>query len=354
MLHGNLLGLADGYVDVDIFFVISGYLITSIIIREIEKKQFSIIDFYERRARRILPALSVVLLATTAAAWLFMPAFLLESYAKSLVSVAVFCSNIFFYFTRGYFATASDEKPLLHTWSLAVEEQYYVFFPLLVTMLWFLGRKSLTYLIVVLSVLSLLTCQYLLAKGNIDANFYLIFSRAWELFAGSIIALTRLETRVDSLAARNVLSLLGLALAGMLVVEGIGVVLHGIPQRYHQSPYASTIQHSPKRDSGCHTGGLQYLKPGEACQYFGKRVNWVSFGDSHSVELAYALAKKLEDQGSGLVHLSFSGCPPALNFQAKQLGCSAWVNESLNYLEHKPEIQHVLLGFRYTKFLFGD
>lgn len=477
LFHANLLGLTGGYVGVDIFFVISGYLITSIIVREIEKKQFSIIDFYERRARRILPALSVVLLLTTLAAFVFMPAFLLESYAKSLVSVAVFCSNIFFYLTSGYFATASDEKPLLHTWSLAVEEQYYVFFPLMMAFLWFLGRRNLTYMMVALSILSLLSCHYLLNKGLIDANFYLIFSRAWELFAGSLIALTRLDSRVESLAMRNGLSLLGLilivyaifgfdentpfpsiyglvpvlgavmiiafsnaqtwvgqllskswmvgvglisyslylwhqpifaflrlksvgeprqeyfwagivvsmllayfsykfietpfrnkqrftrkaiftwsgiSLAVMLLVGGIGVILHGLPQRYEQNDFVASIKHSPKRDNGCHTGGNDFLKPAKACQYFGQRVDWASFGDSHTVELAYALAQGLEPQGSGLVHLSFSGCPPALRFQAKQPGCTRWVNESLAYLEGQPEIKHVLLGFRYTKFLFGD
>jgi len=113
--HAGLFGITGGYVGVDIFFVISGYLITSIILEEIEDNRFSILNFYERRARRILPALSAVLVLTTIAAFILMPANLLKSYFQSLVSVTTFSSNVFFYLTSGYFSTASDEKPLLHT-----------------------------------------------------------------------------------------------------------------------------------------------------------------------------------------------------------------------------------------------
>lgn len=181
--HGNLFGMTGGYVGVDIFFVISGYLITSILIEEIENNRFSILKFYERRARRILPALSAVLFFTTIAAFLLMPSSLLKSYSQSLVSVSTFLSNVFFYLTSGYFATASDEKPLLHTWSLAVEEQYYIFFPVLLSALFFIGKKRLALFILVLSIASLTFAQYLSFKQAVDANFYLIFSRAWELFA---------------------------------------------------------------------------------------------------------------------------------------------------------------------------
>jgi peptidoglycan/LPS O-acetylase OafA/YrhL len=121
LFHAGIAGFSGGYIGVDIFFVISGYLITSIILNEQSKNQFSIINFYERRARRILPALSVILLFTTIAAFILMPAGLSKSYFQSLASVATFSSNVFFYLTSGYFSTASDEKPLLHTWSLAVE-----------------------------------------------------------------------------------------------------------------------------------------------------------------------------------------------------------------------------------------
>ena len=97
LFHGGIGGFSGGYIGVDIFFVISGYLITTIILEEKKKNKFSIINFYERRARRILPALSVVLIATTVAAYILMPANLLKSYSLSLVSVTTFASNIFFY-----------------------------------------------------------------------------------------------------------------------------------------------------------------------------------------------------------------------------------------------------------------
>ncbi|MEE9397930.1 MAG: acyltransferase [Methylococcales bacterium] len=210
--HSGLFGITGGYIGVDIFFVISGYLITTIILDEIEKNNFSIINFYERRARRILPALSIVLIFTTIASFVLMPADLLKSYSQSLVSVAIFSSNVFFYLSSGYFSTASDEKPLLHTWSLAVEEQYYLFFPVMLSMLWRVGKKRLAYFILSLSVVSLLLSQYLSIKQFVDANFYLIFSRAWELFAGSLIAFSGLHNYSIKKSFREILGFSGLGL----------------------------------------------------------------------------------------------------------------------------------------------
>ena len=210
--HGNLFGMTGGYIGVDIFFVISGYLITSILIEEIEGGRFSILNFYERRARRILPALTAVLLFTTIAAFILMPAGLFKSYSQSLVSVSTFLSNVFFYLTSGYFSTASDEKPLLHTWSLAVEEQYYIFFPVLLSVLWFIGKKRLTLFISALTITSLLLAQYLSFKQAVDANFYLIFSRSWELFAGSLIAITGIQKFSIAKRGRDIIGSIGLTL----------------------------------------------------------------------------------------------------------------------------------------------
>ena len=158
LFHGGFSVFSGGYIGVDIFFVISGYLITSIILDEKTNNIFSIISFYERRARRILPALSIVLFFTTIAAFILMPANLLTSYSKSLFSVATFSSNVFFFLTSGYFSTAADEKPLLHTWSLAVEEQYYIFFPIIVSALWYLGKTRLIYIISAICFISLMWC----------------------------------------------------------------------------------------------------------------------------------------------------------------------------------------------------
>jgi peptidoglycan/LPS O-acetylase OafA/YrhL len=129
--HAGFDWFSGGFVGVDVFFVISGYLITSIIFSEIKTGQFSIIAFYERRCRRILPALFFVILVCLSFAWLWMLPNTLLDFSKSLISVMLYVSNLYFRNDTGYFANVAEEKPLLHTWSLSVEEQYYLFFPLL-------------------------------------------------------------------------------------------------------------------------------------------------------------------------------------------------------------------------------
>ena len=178
LFHAGIFGFSGGYIGVDIFFVISGYLITTIILDELSQNKFPIKNFYERRAKRILPALSAVLVVTTFLAFIFMPANLLKSYANSLMSVVTFTSNFHFFTTSGYFSTVSDQKPILHTWSLAVEEQFYLFFPILLSYLWVKGKKQITKIIIILSMLSLLLAHFLAVKGYADANFYLIFSHS--------------------------------------------------------------------------------------------------------------------------------------------------------------------------------
>jgi len=212
LFHAGFSVFSGGYIGVDVFFVISGYLITSIILAELKKDNFSLKRFYERRARRILPALSVVLLATSILTFIFMPPELMKSYSNSLMSVVTFSSNFHFYMSSGYFSTAAEHKPLLHTWSLAVEEQYYILFPFLLMALTKIGLSNIIKITIALTLASLLLSQYLASTQQHDANFYLIFSRAWELLVGSLIALTGISKNKASNSLRDVLGLIGLAL----------------------------------------------------------------------------------------------------------------------------------------------
>jgi len=130
LFHAGL-GVSGGFVGVDVFFVISGFLITSLILRDLDSGSFSIVDFWERRARRIFPALAVVVIVTLIAGWFLMLPFGFQVLGQSVVALTVFASNMQFWRTSGYFAPAAEENSLLHTWSLSVEEQFYLVVPLL-------------------------------------------------------------------------------------------------------------------------------------------------------------------------------------------------------------------------------
>lgn len=184
--HAGVELFSGGFVGVDVFFVISGYLITSIILTEKQEGAFSLVGFYERRARRILPALFFVMLVCVPFAWLWMLPSAMKDFSQSLVAVSVFASNIFFMDSR-YFVTAAEVKPLLHTWSLAVEEQYYLLFPLFLLMTWRLGKRWVVGILVVIAVVSLAVAQW----GSLnkpEKTFYLLPARGWELLIGVFIA----------------------------------------------------------------------------------------------------------------------------------------------------------------------
>lgn len=130
LFHAGFQSFSGGFVGVDVFFVISGYLITSIILTEKENNTFTIVNFYERRARRILPALFIVVFTCIPFAWLWLLPTDFKDFSQSIIAVVTFSSNILFWKESGYWGTENELKPLLHTWSLAVEEQYYLIFPL--------------------------------------------------------------------------------------------------------------------------------------------------------------------------------------------------------------------------------
>lgn len=208
LFHAGLTVFSGGYVGVDVFFVISGYLITSIVISELGNGDFSIARFYERRARRILPALFFVILCCIPFAWMWMLPEELKAFSQSIVAVVFFVSNILFWREEGYFAPAAELKPLLHTWSLAVEEQYYLLFPVFLMVMWRFGRNRVFWMIAATAALSLLLSEWGWRYAS-GANFYLAPTRAWELLAGSMCAFW-LSTNPQRTS--NALSLAGLAL----------------------------------------------------------------------------------------------------------------------------------------------
>lgn len=186
--HAGFVFFSGGYIGVDVFFVISGYLITTIMIKDLELERFSLVSFYERRVRRILPALYFLLVFTTIVAIVvYLPRDLLD-YFKSLFSVIVYGSNIFFWLDADYFATDSDLLPLLHTWSLSVEEQFYLLFPLLLASLFRFGT-TVVYGVIGSIVIVSLTVSIWAGVVNPEMSFYLLPSRAWELGVGCMGAL---------------------------------------------------------------------------------------------------------------------------------------------------------------------
>ena len=232
--HLKMAGFSGGFIGVDIFFVISGFLITSIIVRELNEDRFSLIKFWERRIRRILPVLFVVLLATTIASYfitLFPPDF--TNFGQSLAAQGLLLVNIFFMRTGDYFAAPSDVVTLLHTWSLAVEEQFYVVFPLVLLLIFKLKKQLLVPLLTFFGILSLAYSLYLVNENpnnafsvpfiphvwgganNANAGFYFPLARAWELIAGALLATSSLKIK-NKVAAESV------------ALIGIGTIFFGI------------------------------------------------------------------------------------------------------------------------------
>lgn len=209
LYHAGFTALPGGFMGVDIFFVISGYLITSFIVRDLAAGEFSMVAFWERRARRILPPLfAVVGTSLVAGLFLFLPMDLVQL-AKETISQSVFGSNFLFLKQGGYFNTSNDIKVLLHTWSLAVEEQFYLFFPIGMYLWWrFVGRNAL-WLLIPCAVLSLALC--IVITGMMDRiAFYMLPFRGWELLAGAILSVH--NTSSSNRAVREMASLLGAGL----------------------------------------------------------------------------------------------------------------------------------------------
>jgi peptidoglycan/LPS O-acetylase OafA/YrhL len=201
LFHAGFKFFSGGYIGVDIFFVISGYLITGIILNEINENKFSLVHFYERRARRILPILLFIIIFSTLFSWFFLNIYALRSFGESLIGVATFSSNFYFWLKSGYFSESTELMPLMHTWSLSVEEQFYLIFPILMIFLSKIKKNKLFYVILFLTLCSLffsiwsVNFTHPLHQRIATSAFYLLPTRAWELGVGSIIAIYTVEKK---------------------------------------------------------------------------------------------------------------------------------------------------------------
>ncbi len=188
LFHAGLQTWSGGFVGVDVFFVISGFLITSIIIEEIGAGTFSYLRFYERRIRRLVPPLIPMLLATWIAATILLEPNHYEEFAQSMITVLTASSNWFFYSRIDYFDGEALSKPLLHMWSLAIEEQFYIVFPTILILLKHRLPSALKTALATMAVISFAYSARLVFNGDANSAFYNSLARFWELLAGSALA----------------------------------------------------------------------------------------------------------------------------------------------------------------------
>jgi peptidoglycan/LPS O-acetylase OafA/YrhL len=210
LYHLRTAKCTGGFIGVDTFFVISGYLISSHIITDVDAGRFSLTDFYERRIRRIFPALIALLFAVTIVGCLTLLPTEVKACAKSMLAALFSVSNFYFWRHMGYFDATNGVSPLLHTWSLAVEEQFYLILPLLLKLLRRLPRPKLVLVISLIALASLVASSIGAARSD-SAAFYLLHSRAWELLLGTLLALCPIRFAIPGWL-RNLAAFLGLSL----------------------------------------------------------------------------------------------------------------------------------------------
>jgi len=209
LFHAGVSELAGGFVGVDLFFVISGFLITSIIFRDMNAEEFSLWRFYSRRVVRIFPPLLVMLVIVSLVGIVNLFPVAIRDLGNSVAAAAGFVSNLYFWREIDYFATAAELHPLLHTWSLGVEEQFYLFFPLFLLMIRRFQRHRLKFWLALATLTSFAIAVWLQLDGRERTAFYTLPSRAWELGLGAMVAVGAYP-RVSSQAGRNALCLAGL------------------------------------------------------------------------------------------------------------------------------------------------
>ena len=222
LFHYGAPGFSGGFTGVDVFFVISGFLITSLILAELREGSFSIANFYERRIRRIFPALFLVIAACAVAGYVLLFPLAYDNFGETAMTTSLFVSNFKFWLETGYFDLAASAKPLLHTWSLAVEEQFYLFFPplLMAAARWLKGR----YLQIILPLLFLsFGFGVWAAAASPVTAFYLLPSRLWELMLGALVAAAPVPVLPDFVRG-------GIALAGIAAIAaGIAFLSDATP-----------------------------------------------------------------------------------------------------------------------------
>jgi len=201
---------SGGYIGVDVFFVISGYLISSVILSELDSDRFSIVTFYERRIRRIFPAMLFMMAVTTIFVYRFFVPLEVEGYARSLLAALFSSSNFLFWHEAGYFDAPSAVKPLLHTWSLAVEEQFYIFFPIFLILARRFFPKRRKEALLSLAIGSFVAAVFTI-RHDATAAFFFAPLRAWELLVGTVISQRYVPAICDA-ALRNIASGVGLLL----------------------------------------------------------------------------------------------------------------------------------------------
>ena len=478
LYHGGFSQFGGGFLGVDVFFVLSGYLITSILCEEHSNGTFSIKRFYERRARRILPALFLILFCCLPFAWMLLVPGDMREFSQSLLSVLAFASNVFFWReSSDYFSTAAELKPLLHTWSLGVEEQFYIFYPLVLAAIWRFGRKWLPAAMVVAALSSLALAQWLVIHRP-TAAFFLLPTRAWELLLGGLVAvylrnraiepprwlgemasaagllmlavsvvafrrdaptpglLTLIPTLGTALlilfaspatVVGRMLSVRWLVVVGlisysaylwhqpmfvfarhampgkpgsllMLLLGALSLVLAYGTWRLVEQPFRNrsmvsqktlvrsaiaatlalgvfaavgagsngyqrwkvdarearllaTATSSPLREA-CHIRSA-LRRPEKPCEYFRTPPTWAVIGDSHAVELSYALADALKSSGQGLRHYSRSSCGPEYMDDGPPSECRTWTRQVLDEVTADKRITNVVVSYRINLYLTG-
>ncbi|QIO07244.1 acyltransferase family protein [Acinetobacter shaoyimingii] len=209
LFHFNASWMPGGFAGVDVFFVISGFLMTGIIFKGIEQEHFSVLKFYVARANRIIPALAVLCLSLSVFGWFYLTPIEYEALGKHIASSVTFLSNMVYWKEAGYFDAASHEKWLLHTWSLSVEWQFYILYPLvLVALCKFMSIKAMKYLLLIGTILGFILCIISTYKWP-NPSYYLLPTRAWEMMMGGIAFLFPFQLQEHK---KKLMELLGIAL----------------------------------------------------------------------------------------------------------------------------------------------